>query len=69
MTAKDESLVTPAQLRRHLAVSKPTYLGFVREGMPVVRLGARMWRFELAAVMKWLEERQQEKAAPTSGDA
>ena len=69
MTAKDDTLATPAQLRRHLAISKPTYLAFVREGMPVVRLGKKMWRFDRAAVMQWLAGRQEQKAAPTSGDA
>jgi len=69
VTENKDKLVTPAGLRNYLGVSKPTYLKWVRDGMPVVRLGARMWRFELAAVLAWLTERQKCKAAPTSGDA
>lgn len=59
MAAINDQLMTPAQLRGHLAISKPTYLALVRDGMPVVKVNARLWRFDIKAVRAWLDERGQ----------
>lgn len=56
----------PADLAALLQVSKPTAMKLARtEGLPMVQLGPRVYRFERAAVEAWIEERrtaQQRKA-------
>jgi excisionase family DNA binding protein len=58
--------LTPAELAELLSVSKPTAMKLARtQGLPMVQLGPRVYRFERAAVEAWLEARrvaQQRKA-------
>lgn len=56
--------LTPAQVAELLSVSKPTAMKLARtQGLPMVQLGPRVYRFELAAVEAWVAERTQKKKA------
>jgi len=56
----------PAEVAALLNVSKPTAMKLARtEGLPMVQLGPRVYRFDRAAVEAWVEKRrtaQQRKA-------
>lgn len=54
--------LTPAELAELLSVSKPTAMKLARtQGLPMVQLGPRVYRFERAAVESWLEARRLEQ--------
>jgi len=51
-------LLSPDELARWLGVEKETVHTYVsRDGLPCVRLGPKLLRFELQAVMQWARGR------------
>ena len=63
-------MLTPAELAAHLRTSERTVARMVADGCPSMMVGRRR-RFDLAAVLRWSEERAracpQEKTAPDAG--
>lgn len=54
--------LTPAEVAELLSVSKPTAMKLARtQGLPMVQLAPRVYRFERAAVEAWLEARRAEQ--------
>ena len=59
-------LLSPDQLAQWLGVERETIHTYVsRDGLPCVRLGPKLLRFELAAVMKWARTRGRNLASFT----
>ena len=52
-----EEILTARELKDKLKVSLPAIRKWTLQGMPCKRLGGRLVRFELAAVVAWLEKR------------
>jgi excisionase family DNA binding protein len=51
--------LTLAEVSELLRVSPPTVRKAVREqGLPALKLGARVWRFARADVMAWIEAKK-----------
>ena len=50
-----EEILTARELKDKLKVSLPAIRKWTRSGMPCRRLGGRLVRFELPAVIAWLE--------------
>jgi excisionase family DNA binding protein len=48
----------PSDVAALLSVSKPTVMKMVKEGMPVLRLGERVYRFEQTEVLTWMKNRK-----------
>lgn len=56
-------LVTPADLRRHFAVSRWTVDAWVKAGCPVTTLPSGHKRYDLTAVKQWMDEQAGAEAA------
>ena len=65
LLAPREPLLTYQDLAAHLQVCPGTVSRYVKQGMPAVRLGhrARLVRFRLSDVTKWLKEINREEPA------
>ena len=51
-------LLTQKQLSKELQVSEVSLWKYRQQGMPYKALGARLLRYDLEEVMKWLESRE-----------
>lgn len=52
-----EELLTARELKEKLKVSLAAVRAWTRQGLPCRKLGTRTVRFEIAAVLAWLERR------------
>jgi phage terminase Nu1 subunit (DNA packaging protein) len=52
-----EEILTARELKDKLKVSLPAIRKWTRSGMPCRKLGGRLVRFELSAVVSWLEKK------------
>lgn len=52
-----EEILTARELKDKLKVSLPAIRKWTRSGMPCRRLGGRLVRFDLLAVVAWLEKK------------
>lgn len=53
----DVDLLNSKQLRKRLNVSYQTIINWRKDGMPCIKIGYNMIRFNLSEVMQWLETR------------
>jgi excisionase family DNA binding protein len=53
-----EEILTADEIAKKLKVSKAAVRRWTREGVPCRRLGSRLVRFEVTAVVEWLEQRK-----------
>jgi excisionase family DNA binding protein len=51
------SLISAGDLQKELGISRSTLYRWRKEGMPHKKMGHKTIRYDLAEVMKWLEER------------
>ena len=61
-----EKYLKPKELREMYSVSAGTVHGWMKEGLPCVRFGNQILRFEIGAVQKWLAENKQIDKHPRS---
>jgi excisionase family DNA binding protein len=59
-----EQLLSTEELARYLKVHRVTISRMVQEGMPAMKvgIGAKMWRFSLPEVVRWMKERGEKSA-------
>ena len=50
-----DKLITSAELVKALSIGKGTLYKWLNEGMPHIKLGPKMFRFNLAEVIAWRE--------------
>ena len=56
----ESQYLKPADVAKLLQVSRPQVMTLVRtKGLPVIQLSKRLFRFERAAVIAWVEEQKQ----------
>jgi excisionase family DNA binding protein len=53
-----EEIFTADEIAKRLKVSKAAVRRWTREGMPCLRFGERLVRFELASTLSWLQSRK-----------
>lgn len=53
-------ILTAQELAKKLKVSLPAVRRWTLDGMPCMRLGGRLVRFELEKALAWLQRKQQE---------
>ena len=52
-----KKLMLPEELSEYLGVTRTTLWKWQGKGMPYIRLGVKLVRYDLEEVMKWLSER------------
>jgi len=56
-----EPEITTAELARHFSMSVATINGWRNDGMPAVQYNARVFRYRLSEVKRWLEDRERKR--------
>ena len=57
---KDKKLISTKELSEILGVHIQTIYNWVKEGMPRMKMGYNLVRYDLDEVMKWIENRIEE---------
>ena len=59
----EHKYITAKQLADILGVHRNTLINWCREGMPALRISRKIIRYDLAAVIKWAREREEQRGA------
>ena len=60
-------ILTAQELAKKLKVSLPAVRRWTLDGMPALRLGGRLVRFEFEKALHWLERRSKEEEGAANG--
>lgn len=58
----NEELLTTKQLSSKLNINRLTISSWIKKGMPCLKLGKRIYRYDLNKVLEWHETRENIKA-------